>query len=229
LQKNIEPRFEFGFGLSYTTFQYFNLKTSVISQPDSDSKALESTWAAGKPTPIAEGSSSALWLHRPLVQVQFEVQNTGGVDGGEVCPDQFLLQLLILGVDIKSLKTDSATLPAPPCLCGRASVRLERIHRCIPTEEPEEVRYDHAVEIRLECVGRGASRMGQAGGKDQVFCRREQQRFQADWHHSRLTSLVGVITSEETFYGLYIRTVMQENIIENEGLSQLLAWACKAL
>ncbi|KAI0689019.1 glycosyl hydrolase family 3 N terminal domain-containing protein [Cytidiella melzeri] len=82
--KNISPRFEFGFGLSYSEFQYFNLETSLISQPDSDSKALESAWAAGKPTPIAEGSTTALWLHRPLVKVQFEVQNTGGVDGGEI-------------------------------------------------------------------------------------------------------------------------------------------------
>ncbi|KAI0083610.1 glycosyl hydrolase family 3 N terminal domain-containing protein [Irpex rosettiformis] len=81
---NIEPRFEFGFGLSYTTFQYFNLHTSVISQPDSDSKLLEDAWAAGKATLIAEGSTTALWLHRPFVKVQFEVQNTGNVDGGEI-------------------------------------------------------------------------------------------------------------------------------------------------
>ncbi|KAI0338576.1 hypothetical protein BDW22DRAFT_1362622 [Trametopsis cervina] len=81
---NIDPRFEFGFGLSYTTFQYFNLHASTIPQPDSDSKALEAAWAAGKATPIAEGSSSALWLHRPLVKVTFDVQNTGSVDGGEI-------------------------------------------------------------------------------------------------------------------------------------------------
>lgn len=70
--------------MSYTTFGYSNLKTSIIKQSDSDAADLEKAWAACKPTPIEEGSSTALWLHRPLVQVTFEVENTGDVDGGEI-------------------------------------------------------------------------------------------------------------------------------------------------
>ncbi|GJE84410.1 glycoside hydrolase family 3 protein [Phanerochaete sordida] len=81
---NIEPRFEFGFGLSYTTFKYSNLWTTIIPQHDPTSSALEAAWLAGKATPIAEGSTTALWLHRPLVQVTFDVQNTGPVTGSEI-------------------------------------------------------------------------------------------------------------------------------------------------
>jgi len=53
--KNIEPEFPFGFGLSYTTFAYSNLKL------------VESTGTNG-----------------PLVTAQFEIKNTGDVAGAEV-------------------------------------------------------------------------------------------------------------------------------------------------
>ena len=84
MQNNIEPRFEFGFGLSYTKFTYSNLGVSLIPQFDSNSAALEAAWAAGKPTPNVEGATTALYLHRPFVKVTFELQNTGPVAGGEV-------------------------------------------------------------------------------------------------------------------------------------------------
>ena len=53
--KNIEPQFPFGFGLSYTTFEYSNLKLD------------ESTGKNG-----------------PLVTAQFEINNTGAIAGAEV-------------------------------------------------------------------------------------------------------------------------------------------------
>lgn len=81
---NIEPRFEFGFGLSYTTFKYSNLWTTVIPQFDPTSIALETAWLSGKATPIAEGSTTALWLHRPFIKVTFDIQNTGHVTGSEI-------------------------------------------------------------------------------------------------------------------------------------------------
>lgn len=67
IQKNITPRFEFGFGLSYTTFEYSNLNIAKIPQTDSEQTSDEARWDAGNATRIEEGSSTALWsVHSQL-------------------------------------------------------------------------------------------------------------------------------------------------------------------
>ncbi|KAI0789313.1 beta-glucosidase [Abortiporus biennis] len=81
---NITPRFEFGFGLSYTKFKFSNLQVSKVSHSDKTSADLEAAWAKGKAAPISVGSSAAIWLHRPAVQVKFDITNTGKVTGGEI-------------------------------------------------------------------------------------------------------------------------------------------------
>jgi len=80
---NIAPRFEFGFGLSYTTFNYSDLVITPVGGLDRDWE-LEANWLAGKPGPQGVGASTALWLHRPMYNVSFTVQNTGQVAGTEI-------------------------------------------------------------------------------------------------------------------------------------------------
>ncbi|TDL14863.1 glycoside hydrolase family 3 protein [Rickenella mellea] len=79
---NIEPRFEFGFGLSYTSFKYSSLQiTRVMTKAD---PALRAAWDASKPSPNGEGSSAAIWLHQPAFCVSFKLTNVGDVYGGDI-------------------------------------------------------------------------------------------------------------------------------------------------
>ncbi|KAF9024285.1 glycoside hydrolase family 3 protein [Hymenopellis radicata] len=79
--KNITPRYEFGFGLSYTTFEYDRL---LIERTGNASDPQAVAWEAGEPTEISVGSATAAWLHEDAFKVTFNVLNTGSVYGGEI-------------------------------------------------------------------------------------------------------------------------------------------------
>ncbi|KAE8445794.1 hypothetical protein EG329_012852 [Mollisiaceae sp. DMI_Dod_QoI] len=70
---NITPRFEFGFGLSYTTFSYSSLAVTPVSGPSTASYPVGA---------ILEGGQEDLW--DVLFHVTASVTNTGAVDGAEV-------------------------------------------------------------------------------------------------------------------------------------------------
>ncbi|KAI1332803.1 beta-glucosidase M [Xylariaceae sp. FL0255] len=71
--KNITPRFEFGFGLSYTTFNYSNLQITKNDSVNTDQ------YPTG---PVLEGGQTDLW--DVIANVTANIVNVGGTDGAEV-------------------------------------------------------------------------------------------------------------------------------------------------
>lgn len=72
-REDIDPRFEFGFGLSYTTFNYKRLGIET---------AHNSSYGPYPVGPVVQGGHVDLW--DVLARVSLEVENTGSMDAPEV-------------------------------------------------------------------------------------------------------------------------------------------------
>jgi hypothetical protein len=126
--KDITPRYEFGFGLSYTTFEYSDLSINAVEGGQDLDSQLEANWAAGKPGPQVVGASTALWLHRPAFNITFRVQNTGRVAGTEVRHLSCAWVLYRFDVLKWGTRADSTGIFALPCSRWRASICPSRLH-----------------------------------------------------------------------------------------------------
>ena len=123
---NIKPRFEFGFGLSYTKFDYSGLTISPVNGGQDQDTRLEANWLAGNPGPRGVGASTALWLHRPAYSISFVVQNMGNVAGTEV--RELSLVPLSVSTHANKINTDIPAVPALPGAGRRTAISPARIH-----------------------------------------------------------------------------------------------------
>lgn len=80
LAANITPRFEFGYGLTYTSFEYSNLNIDL--KDDANIAYMPGGQPANSTTPAPEGGLDSLW--DVLANISCSITNTGDVAAAEV-------------------------------------------------------------------------------------------------------------------------------------------------
>ncbi|KAG8166141.1 hypothetical protein KVR01_004693 [Diaporthe batatas] len=117
-KEDIEPQFEFGFGLSYTTFEYSGLTTSLVGKASNES-------FAEYPNPdiaIVQGGHPELW--DTIAVVRATVENSGNVDGADIA--QLYISIPAEGTPTRQLRGFKRVGPLAPSEGRRAVFELTR-------------------------------------------------------------------------------------------------------
>ena len=109
-QQNIQPRYEFGFGLSYTNFTYSDLTTSYTDK------------SAGSTTKLPGGASG---LYDTVATVTAKITNSGAVTGAEVAQLYIGLPSSAPATPPKQLR-GFQKLPLAPGASGTATFSIRR-------------------------------------------------------------------------------------------------------
>lgn len=111
----IEPQFEFGYGLSYTTFEYSDLSTTFVAGNDTSEY----------PDPdvaIVQGGHPELW--DTLAVVKCTVENSGDVSGAEVA--QLYVTIPVEGTPVRQLRGFKRVGPLSPGEARQAVFEINR-------------------------------------------------------------------------------------------------------
>lgn len=104
IQQKITPRYAFGYGLTYTTFEYSNLQISLDSAAD---KSLTPPDATTPESVAAEGGLESLW--DTIATISISVKNTGKIAAAEVA--QLYIGIPNSGTDRQLRGFDKMVIP----------------------------------------------------------------------------------------------------------------------
>lgn len=113
-REGIEPQFEFGYGLSYTTFGYSDLSTTLVSNKTSEYPDAS--------VAIVQGGHPELW--DVLAVIKCSVENTGSVDGAEVA--QLYIRIPVEDTPVRQLRGFKRVGPLAPGETRQAVFELTR-------------------------------------------------------------------------------------------------------